>query len=133
VSGRRALAGIVATVPHTAALVAGSSLGSRPLPPAEVVSRATRTPVSAPVWLAVHFTTGAVLGLAARAVRPERSRSRGAGYGLAVWALSYVLLLPRMRLYPHVAEDEPARRAANVAGHALFGLTLAALTRRFSP
>jgi hypothetical protein len=132
VSAARALAGIAATLPHTAALAVGSSLGSRPLPPAEVIGRAVGRAVPAAAWLAAHFAAGGFLGVASGAVRAERSRARGVAYGLAVWAVSYGAVLPSLRLYPAPSEDEPARAAANVVGHALFGLTVSSLGRRFS-
>jgi hypothetical protein len=86
----------------------------RPLPP-ELVSK--RLGIDA--WPATHLAIGMVLG----AIH-EHSPVKRVPFGLAVWAASYVVALPRLGLYPRLPDDPPLRAASGAVAHAVYGVLL---------
>jgi hypothetical protein len=134
-----ALAGLAATVPMSAAMkLMHEQLPEHeqyPLPPRAVtMEMAERAGVrehldederEAATW-AGHFGYGAACGalygaLAANARVPPLAA--GVGFGLAVWAGSYLGWLPAAGLIPPATEHPPRRTALMIAAHAVWGAT----------
>jgi hypothetical protein len=141
-----ALGGLAATLPMTLAMKLLQDLGEGrarlPFPPHEVtmgvvesagVSRHRLTGRARDLLTyAGHFGYGAAVGsaypLLTRWLRWPAS-ARGAAYGLAVWAGSYLGLLPALRLWAPPAEQAASRRAWRtgallVVAHLVWGATL---------
>lgn len=138
------LAGLAATAPMTvfmeAAFPALPEREQYPLPPRQVTARVGER---AGVWhemsesgrkaatLAAHFgygaAAGALYGLVAPAL-PLPPALRGAGYGLTVWAGSYLGLLPAAGLFPPAPQEPAGRNALMIAAHLVWGLALGLLT-----
>lgn len=55
---------------------------------------------------------------------------KGAGYGLAVWAGSYLQLLPRLGLLSPATRHPPQRTALMIAAHVVWGSALAIANER---
>jgi hypothetical protein len=131
-----ALAGIVATAPMTAAMLAmHRRLPSRqryPLPPRliteELADRAgadhaRAATMTAAAWLAhVGYggATGALLAPLARRVPLPRSAT-GAGFGVLVWGVSYLGWLPAARILRPATEHPARRNALMIASHLVWG------------
>lgn len=85
--------------------------------------------------LAAHLgysaVSGAAYGLLGRRVRTRGTSAPGAGaaFGLLVWTLSFEGLLPALRVMPRTTEHPPVRWPAPLAGHAVFGIVTAVVTR----
>ena len=134
------LAGIVATVPMTAAMELGRRSGRlRRQPPEQITDRllasagkATATAEQRQSIAAlVHVATGATLGGIFGALpQPNRLMHRiglGTAYGLGVYTLNYAGLAPRLRLMPRPSQDRPGRQFTTLAAHLVFGATLGCL------
>ncbi|MDQ3702979.1 MAG: DUF1440 domain-containing protein [Chloroflexota bacterium] len=144
-----ALAGCLATVPMTAAMMVLHRLlplrQRYPLPPAQVTRRlAARFGLgrhtssgewSVPVLLS-HFAYGtaggAVYALGARAI-PLPPAIGGAAYGLAIWLASYLGLLPAFGLQRSATEQPNRRRALMVVAHLVWGVCLDVALRGLLP
>jgi uncharacterized membrane protein YagU involved in acid resistance len=90
-------------------------------------------PVFQASWLLSHFGYGAGCGVLYSRLRPLLPRSlalRGLAYGLAVWGVSYINLMPNLRLYPPVRDDRLSRTAVMIAAHVVYGVALAVLERQ---
>jgi uncharacterized membrane protein YagU involved in acid resistance len=134
------IAGIVATVPMTAAMELGRRSGFlRQQPPEEItnrllasagVTKATREQRQSAAGL-VHVVTGATLGAIFAALpQPNRLTHRiglGATYGLGIYTLNYAGLAPMARLMPPPSQDRPGRQITTLAAHLVFGATLGCL------
>lgn len=134
-----AAAGLVATVPMTVAMVAMHRQlpppQRYPLPPRRITMRAAgkvgvrsrmnethRTAAT----LAAHFGYGTAIGtlLGALAPRgPGKSAAAGAGFGLLVWAVSYLGLMPALDLHPPATRDTARRNLLMIAAHLVWGAT----------
>jgi len=134
-----AAAGLAATVPMTAAMLAmhrGLPAHERfPLPPRRITTRAAgkasllrrmderhRTAVT----LAAHFGYGTAVGTALGALAPRgpaKAAATGAGFGLLVWAVSYLGLMPALDLHPPAHRDTLRRNLLMVAAHLVWGAT----------
>jgi putative membrane protein len=134
------LAGLVATIPMTAVIAGGRAAGwLRTPPPVEITENVAEnvgenperdSPEFQAAWLAAHFGYGAACGAAYAAVRPALpfpAAVSGLFFGGAVWGVSYLGLLPALRLFPPATEDSPRRQAVMIAAHAVFGLSLAGI------
>jgi uncharacterized membrane protein YagU involved in acid resistance len=144
-----ALAGLAATVPMTLAMEAmHRRLPQRhryPLPPRKITMRAAGVvglrhkldeSERLGLTLAAHFgygtATGALYGPLSNRVKGPAA-VKGMGYGLLVWAGSYLGLLPALGLLSP-ATDHPARRnALMIAAHLVWGATLGLLTAWLTP
>jgi hypothetical protein len=142
---RGALSGCVATVPMTAAMLAWHRrlpLWERyPLPPRQITMNVARRAgikghlnarQKTAVTLVAHFSYGAAVGAVyaalSRRLLPAGAAS-GAFYGVAVWAASYLGLLPALQILTP-ATDHPARRnALMVAAHVVWGAVTGCLVR----
>ena len=139
---RGALAGLMATAPMTAVLGVGRLTGwLHTPPPAQITANVAGLTGESPqsedpqfqaVWLAAHFAYGASCGALFAAIRPVMPRSNliaGSLFGGGVWAISYLGLLPSLELFPSAKDDSPRRQAVMIAGHLVYGASLAACAR----
>ncbi len=146
---RGALAAAAATAPMTLfmelthrALPRGERY---PLPPRLITEQASaRSGVELPrseghrvgLTLLAHFGYGAAAG-AVYGLRPGRAVPRraseaaadGALFGLAVWEVSYLGLLPAIRLLEPATEHPWRRNALMIAAHVVWGATTGAVAR----
>ena len=138
------VAGAAATVPMTWAMELMHRLlpahERYPLPPREVTEELTaktnlddRLNEAGHFWLSLasHFGYGAASGaLYAGLLRdlPGRPVVKGTAYGLAVWAGSYLGLLPALDLLPPATQHPPRRTALMVAAHLVWGSALGIFT-----
>ena len=139
-----AAAGLAATVPMTAVMKLAQAMlpaGERhPLPPRRVTMRALRKAGVRPhadldetdrrgLTLAAHYgygtATGAVFGFLAPRNIPD-AVAAGVGYGLLVWAGSYLGLLPALGLHPPATRESPRRNVMMIAAHVVWGAFLGA-------
>jgi hypothetical protein len=140
-----AVAGVVATVPQSAAIWGLRQAGlyrRRPAP--EVVAEAvTDTTVGmehvperwwSPVMLAEHLgygaAAGALFGLATGIVRPTVATGLLAGF--LIWKASYDGWIPALRIMPPPERDETGRQLALLVAHAAYGLALGAILDRLT-
>jgi uncharacterized membrane protein YagU involved in acid resistance len=83
------------------------------------------------ITLAAHYAYGAAAGLLYGAI-PEKDRwpvaVRGAVFGLAVWTVSYLGLLPGIGLLPSATRQPVRRSALMIAAHLVWGVALSWLT-----
>ncbi len=79
----------------------------------------------------MHFGFGAFCGVLYGLLPFDRrhAHSVGALFGTMVWALSYAGWIPKLGLMPPPSRDRPGRPAAMIAGHLVFGLTMATVLR----
>ena len=137
---RGALSGLAATVPMTAVIVAGRATGLMGTPPpVEITENAAeqagedpdrQSPEFQAAWLAAHIGYGAACGVVFSAIRPVLPRSdlaAGLMFGMAVWGVSYIGLMPSLNLYPSPEADSNQRQVVMVAAHAVFGAALASI------
>jgi uncharacterized membrane protein YagU involved in acid resistance len=140
-----AVAGLAATVPMTAAMKAMHRqlpAGERyPLPPRPITMRAAhkagvdvghdlderqRTGLT----LAAHFGYGTMVGALYGPVAPRGMGAAilgGVGYGLLVWAGSYLGLLPALGLLSPATRHPARRNALMIAAHVVWGAALGAV------
>jgi uncharacterized membrane protein YagU involved in acid resistance len=144
-----AVAGFAATVPMTAVMLTlhrgALPVHHRyPLPPRRITMRVAG---KARVWhrldendrtaatYAAHFgygtATGAVYGALAPRL-PGNPLLKGASYGLLVWALSYLGLLPALDLHRPATREPAERNALMILAHVVWGATLGVLTPQIS-
>ena len=81
-----------------------------------------------------HVAFGSAMGVAFtavdRAVRPPLPPAVvGAGFGLALWGVSYGGVIPALGILPPSPEDREDRQASMVAAHLVYGVTLARFVR----
>jgi hypothetical protein len=135
-----ATAGLLATIPMTVVMLAWHrhlpAAQRYDLPPRLITERAAarmRFAARAPrpgsvATLAAHFGFGAATGALYAAGRTELHRqfpaTTGIGYGLVVWAASYLGWVPAMRLMPPATRQPAARNAMMVAAHIVWGAAL---------
>jgi hypothetical protein len=111
------------------------------LPPAQITNSLLASvdldddlssPQQARLALANHFAYGAAMGsiygLIAGAPSNQRPIASGVGYGLAVWAVNYLGLLPSLGLYRSARDEPPQRNLLMVSAHVLWGAGLGLLT-----
>jgi hypothetical protein len=146
-------AGLVATTTMSGLMVAARKSGlMSELPPHEITSKVvdrarTADDVDDDVddderrqlgWVA-HFAFGAVAGALYGVLRqhvrtPGPATLHGAGYALAIWAVSYAGWIPALRFLPPAGDDhEPGRQPAMIAAHLAFGSVLGAIVDRALP
>ena len=137
-----ATAGLAATAPMTLAMKAAQGLlpphQRHPLPPRRITMRFLRKGGARPhlnldeshrrgLTLAAHCgygtAAGAVFGLIAPRQWPE-ALSAGIGYGLLVWAASYLGLLPALGLHPPATRESAGRNTMMIGAHAVWGAVL---------
>lgn len=139
---RGGLAGLFGTVCMSGLMAAGRAAGlMRRPPPVEITGRVEqaagirddlREPAFTASWVVAHFAYGAAAGAAYSTLRPLLPASpvaAGLLWGAAVWAGSYLALMPALRLYPSLRRDAPGRVGVMVAAHAAYGVSTAAAER----
>ena len=140
------LAGLTATAPMTAAMIAmHKALPAHeryPLPPRKVTMRAAKKtgvkkyldePEKQAATLAAHFGYGAAMGgifalLAPRA--PGKPLPKGIAWGLIVWATSYLGLLPATGLHEPATRHPRQRNLLMILAHVIWGGSLGLLLSR---
>ena len=141
---RGATAGAAATVPMTWAMELLHRLLPQderyPLPPREIEEQVARAAGVADdlderehFWtaLASHLGYGATAGAAYHALThklPGGPIVKGTAYGLAVWAGSYLGLLPALGILTPATQHPPRRTGLMVAAHAVWGSALGIFT-----
>ena len=144
-----AVAGLIATVPMTLAMkMMHSQLPEEeqyPLPPRLIVENAAEKSGldddldegdEVRLTLASHFAygaaTGAIYNGAMGMAGAKPTAATGAVYGLGVWTLSYLGILPAMGLLAPATEHPARRNALMIASHVVWGATLGATARRLN-
>src|SRR5947207_1134832 len=115
---RGTVAALAATVPMTAVIGLGHAAGLLHTPPPAAITEnvaeragADPNPESAEFqagWLAAHLGYGASCGALYALARPLLPRSdvaAGILFGGAVWAVSYLGVLPTLELFPSAKDD----------------------------
>ncbi len=131
-----ALAGMAATTAMTGVmrnLYPRLPAGERyPLPPREITERmAKMAGINASEraletsTVALHFIAGAATGAAFPLITRSRSPVVGAGYGIALWAVSYLGWLPAAGVLKPATRHPWRRNVLMLAAHALWGGALA--------
>ena len=144
-----ALAGLAATGPMTLAMKLMHEHLPReeryPLPPRQVTEglaekagvneRLDEEEREAATWVS-HFAYGATCGALYGAVSGEKTDEHallaGVGFGLAVWAGSYLGWLPAAGIISPATEHPARRTALMIAAHAVWGATTAVGVERLS-
>jgi uncharacterized membrane protein YagU involved in acid resistance len=94
------------------------------------VKEQLNAPARTTVTLAAHFGYGAATGAIYAPMAIENRWPPligGVGFGLAVWAASYLGLLPAVRLLSPATEHPLRRNALMITAHAVWGATLGLL------
>lgn len=139
-----AMGGFLATVPMTATMArlfqALPEHEQYPLPPREITEDVIErlSPASGPLSdkpliglsLAAHFAYGAATGALLPLIigRTRHPLVAGGGYGLAVWAASYVGWLPAAKILRPATEHPARRNALMLLSHWVWGASTAAVT-----
>jgi uncharacterized membrane protein YagU involved in acid resistance len=137
-----ALGGLVGTAAMTAAM---RRLHGRlheaeryPLPPREIIqSVAGRTDMERradesdlqDLTLVAHFAYGAAAGALYAVARPSDGIVAGAGYGLLVWAASYLGWIPGVAILEPATRHPRRRNELMLAAHVVWGATTALTIR----
>jgi uncharacterized membrane protein YagU involved in acid resistance len=143
-----AIAGLGATIPMTVGMEAMFRfLPKREryrLPPRQItmalaeqagVKEQLTAPARTTVTLAAHFGYGAATGAiyAPNAIENHwPPLVSGVIFGLAIWVVSYLGLLPAVRLLSPATEHPIRRNALMITAHAVWGVTLGLLVDRLS-
>jgi putative membrane protein len=141
-----AMAGVAATVPMTLVIGLGRAAGFLWTPPPAQITETVaervgiepepESPQFQAGWLTAHFAYGAACGGIFAAVRPLLPRSNVAAgllLGAAVWAVSYVGIMPALELFPPAKDDSPRRQQVMLAAHAIYGVATATIERELRP
>jgi uncharacterized membrane protein YagU involved in acid resistance len=138
--------GIAATVPMTVAMEIMHAMlpatERRPLPPRRIEERLTRAvgarrslrePEHLALTMLLHLgfggAAGAVYGVASPRL-PGPPLAKGAGFGVAVWALSYFGGLPATGVERSARREPPGRNALMVLAHVVWGGVLGEVAHR---
>jgi len=145
-----AIAGFVATAPMSLTMKAIQlvlpSHESYALPPAIITFNASNKAGHLPsnkeehtvLTLLAHFGAGAGFGLfygmgAAASKKPRNGLIRGSIFGLLVWSVNYLGIMPALNLH-NSAEKEPVRRnALMIIAHLVYGISTDQIFRRLNP
>jgi uncharacterized membrane protein YagU involved in acid resistance len=141
-----ALAGTVATLFHTAVMWALHPRLPRarqqPLPPTQItavvaaragVETAQAGPGLTAATVASHFGYGAAAGALYPLWRGRQSRAQllsGVGFGVGVWAASYLGWIPALRILPPATKQPAQRNVMMILAHVAWGAALAAVFSR---
>ena len=137
---RGAVAGLAATAPMTAVMVACKQFlptdQQYALPPQEIVEDvaqvahmrgALESNLKQPTVWAAHYGYGALMGIIYGTLthgRRTRSLSRGVTYGAAVWAANYLAALPAAGSKASGPKEPAARNAMMILSHVAWGAAL---------
>ena len=140
---RGATSGLIATIAMTGVMFAGKALGLLVTPPPkEITARAGEQTGVTPrhlsrdgfgaAWLGAHLCFGMSCGVGyvlARRLLPGKVLLPGMLYGIAIWCISYLGVMPELGLYPWPSEDSDSRKSVMIVAHAVYGVTVAASAR----
>jgi uncharacterized membrane protein YagU involved in acid resistance len=143
-----ALAGCIATAPMTAAMELMFRLLPRheqyPLPPSEITNELTdqagvRKDLDRQKYMGLtlfnHFAygtgAGAVYGSVAKYV-PGAPVLKGISFGLGVWTVSYLGLLPALGIMRPATEHPSRRNLLMILAHVVWGSVTGAVTARLA-
>ncbi|HET7092047.1 MAG TPA: DUF6789 family protein [Thermomicrobiales bacterium] len=142
---RGAAAGAIATAAMTLVIAGGRAAGLLFVPPPAEIARAAAAKagveaeppgwIDRAVWMSEHAGYGVACGVGYALARPRLPASpavAGLLWGGAIWAVSYLGLMPALGLYPWPDDDRPTRTSVMLAAHAVYGLTLAECERRLA-
>ncbi|MFN2508570.1 MAG: DUF6789 family protein [Chthoniobacterales bacterium] len=137
------IAGVVATGPMTVAMILWHrrlpASERYPLPPREItmklareagVSHRMNSEVRSAATLLAHFGYGGAAGAVYGAISdeiPSSSMSKGAGFGLLLWAGSYLGLLPGAGILKTATEHPARRNLLMIASHLVWGAAMGAI------
>jgi uncharacterized membrane protein YagU involved in acid resistance len=143
-----AVAGFVGTAPMTVVMEGLRRLlpehEQYPLPPREITEETAHKagadgslnePLLKALTAAAHFGYGAAVGCGYGALArylPGPTACKGMTYGLAVWAGSYLGLVPALGLLAPATEHPPRRTALMIAAHLVWGAATALLAERLA-
>ncbi|QYC42314.1 hypothetical protein Nocox_23555 [Nonomuraea coxensis DSM 45129] len=136
-----ALGGTAATATMSVVMLAGSRLGLMPDQPPKRIARAMLPghrhrpkPGEGVAGALAHLGFGAAAGsLYGLLTRGRHTPAPlGAGYALAIWLSSYQGWVPRLGILPPAVRDRRGRQAVMVAGHLVYGTTLALTLNRLN-
>ncbi len=85
------------------------------------------------IWLGGHLAYGGVCGVTYVVVRrylPSNLVLNGVLFGQAVWATSYLGVIPALGLYPGPEDDSRSRLLVMVGVHGVFGVTVALVSQK---
>jgi hypothetical protein len=132
------LAGVAATVAMTAAMRRLHrhlpAADQYPVPPREIVQGVTGSDSpagradegeSSYLTMIAHFAYGGATG-ALFALQGDRAPLTGIGYGVGVWAASYLGWIPAARILVPATRHPMERNVMMIAAHAVWGAVLAA-------
>jgi hypothetical protein len=83
----------------------------------------------------VHFCYGSFWGMVygiLQAKQARRPRIAGTAHGLFVWGVGPLFLVPAMKLMPPPAKAPPTVIGIGLAGHLIYGVTVATLFNRLT-
>lgn len=142
-----ALAGLIATAPMTAAMELMYRWLPRheryPLPPSEITAELThRAGIDRSIdsedhialTLLNHFAYGAAAGAVSAPLErylPFAPPLRGMAFGLIVWTVSYLGLMPMLGILRPATEHPAGRNALMIIAHLVWGSVLGILSARF--
>jgi uncharacterized membrane protein YagU involved in acid resistance len=145
---RGACAGFLATGPMTYAMIELfkrlSARDRHPLPPSTLTEEfesgiGIESSLSKNQHLALtmlaHFGYGAACGAVYGSTFGRNPRApvvKGIGFGLGVWALSYLGLIPALKLKPAAKNMSNPRNALMIAAHVVWGASLGLANSRMS-
>ncbi len=140
-AARGAGAGALGTVAMSSIQFPGARRAGRFPPPVEITRRFHERRGARPApWALVteavvlHLAFGAACGALYALLAPARLREvTAAVFAGALYGVSYRGLLPSLGLHPHSDDDDRRRRFTNLAGHVVYGLTLAEVLRVTDP
>ncbi|HET9014261.1 MAG TPA: DUF6789 family protein [Thermomicrobiaceae bacterium] len=142
---RGGLAGLVATGAMSGVMAGGRYLGLLGTPPPKKITAhleqrvGIRNELSYPEfqgsWLASHFgygtANGALFGLL-RPLLPLPDALAGLGYGMLLWAVSYLGIMPGLGLHRPATRDSLSKQGVMVAAHLVYGFVLARANARLA-
>ena len=137
-----ALGGLVGTAAMTAAMrrMHGrlDNAERYPLPPREIIQSMARGSGTdgrtgenelQDLTLGAHFAYGAAAGALYAVVRPSDGITAGAGYGLLVWAASYLGWIPGLAILEPAPRHPLRHNGLMLAAHVVWGVTTALTIR----
>lgn len=139
------LAGAIATVPMSLLMLGALQRGYlRELPPRLMSSVAlgragkhdpdqiVEDAVAAELHVDIGVVSGALFGvLTSRLQLPVHRVLQGTIFGLLVWAVAYVGVLPGLKVMPPPRRDNPGRPPVMILAHIVYGTTLGWLVNRW--
>jgi uncharacterized membrane protein YagU involved in acid resistance len=143
------LAGLIATAPMTLVMLGLNRVlpgqKNQVLPPEDITQEATaKTNIRHTLTedqhkgltLFNHFAYGAAVGTlffpVTRLLSGLSAGTRGAAFGLFVWAASYFGLMPALKLHPPANQEPPRMNGILIGSHIVWGVLTGILAVKFS-